>query len=45
MLTVALFAIIGAALKLSGGLAVAYWIIFGFFSTVQVLNTGKNFFD
>lgn len=44
MIAVALFAIIGAALKLSGGLAIAYWILFGLFCGVQAFNTTKNIF-
>ena len=37
MLSIVLFALIGAALKLSGGLAVAYWIVFGFYSLIQLI--------
>lgn len=37
MITIALFALIGVALKLTGGLAVAYWIVFGFYSLIQVV--------
>lgn len=44
MVAIALFAIVGAALKLSGGMAVAYWIVFGLFCGVQAFNTGKNIF-
>ena len=39
MFTIALFAIIGAALKLSGGLAIAYWVCFGIFSVGSVIKT------
>ena len=39
MASIALFAIIGAALKLSGGLAIAYWVCFGIFSVCHVSNT------
>lgn len=44
MVAIALFAIIGAVLKLSGGIAVAYWIVFGLFCAVQAFNTGKDIF-
>lgn len=45
MIMVALFAIIGAAIKLSGGMAIAYWILFGLFCGVQAFNIGKNIFE
>lgn len=42
MFAIALFAIIGAALKLSGGLAIAYWVCFGIFSVCHVISTVAN---
>lgn len=42
MASIALFAIIGAALKLSGGLAITYWIFFGIFCVCHVINTVIN---
>lgn len=37
LILIALLALIGAALKLSGGLAAAYWILFGIFSFVSLI--------